>query len=144
VDSSQPTVNFGTSSLLRADGSPTVRAYLKFNVTGLSGTVSSVTLRVFANSAHSVGYDVFAVANTTWVESGAGGITFNTAPAPAATKTGSSGALTAGAWTSVVVTPLVSGNGVITVALTTTSATALSLASRESGANAPQLVVTTT
>ena len=38
----------------------------------------------------------------------------------------------------------VSGNGAYAFALTTTSATALSLASREAGANAPQLVITTT
>ena len=40
---------------------------------------------------HTQGYDVFSVANTSWIESGAGSITFNNVPAPAATKTGSSG-----------------------------------------------------
>ena len=37
---------------------------------------------------------------------------------------------------------IVTGNGLVSLALITTNTTALSLASRESGANAPQLVVT--
>jgi hypothetical protein len=41
------------------------------------------------------------------------------------------------------VTPLLTGNGTYNIALTTTNATAFSLASRESGANAPQLIIET-
>ncbi|MDX6646216.1 MAG: hypothetical protein QOK40_1943, partial [Miltoncostaeaceae bacterium] len=44
--------------------------------------------------------------------------------------------------TSVDVTSLVTGNGTYSLGLSTTSGTALSLASRESGANSPQLVIT--
>jgi hypothetical protein len=55
--------------------------------------------------------------------------------------TAASGAFGAGVWTTVDITPLITGNGTYNIALTTTSATAFSLASRESGANAPQLIV---
>ena len=119
-----------------------MRTYLKFNVNGIAGTVTNVTLRVFANSALNAGYDVFSVSDTSWIESGTGGITFNNAPPLAATKTGSSGPVSAGTWTTVNVTALVSGNGTISIALTTTSSTALSMQSR-TGANPPQLVITT-
>jgi hypothetical protein len=64
-------------------------------------------------------------------------------PALAGNKTGSSGPVTGGTWTTVNVTALVSGNGTISIALATTSSTNLSMSSKE-GANAPQLVVTTT
>ena len=128
--------------MFRVDGSPIVRTYLKFNVNGIAGTVTNVTLRVFANSALNAGYDVFSVSDTSWIESGTGGITFNNAPPLAATKTGSSGPISAGTWTSVNVTALISGNGTISIALTTTSSTALSMQSR-TGANPPQLVITT-
>ena len=139
VDSSLPTKNYGTSTAIRVDGSPMVRTYLTFTLTGVSGTVTNATLRVFANSAQSVGYDVYSVSDTSWTEAG---LTWNNAPTLAATKTGSSGAVAAGTWTTVNVTALVSGNGTISVALVTTSTTALSMSSKE-GANAPQLVVTT-
>jgi len=54
-----------------------------------------------------------------------------------------SGAFGSGAWTTVDITPLITGNGTFNIALTTTSLTAFSLASRESGVNAPQLIIET-
>src|SRR5439155_13700460 len=88
VDPSSPTTNYGANVALRVDGSPIVTTYVKFNLTGLTGAVSSATLRVYANSAQSIGYDVYSVSDTTWTESG---LTANNAPPPAGTKTGSSG-----------------------------------------------------
>ena len=139
VDSSQASSNFGTNTALRVDSSPTIRTYLKFTLSGLTGTVNQATLRVFATSAQSTGYDVFAVSDTSWIESGAGSLNFNNAPPLAATKTGSSGPVFAGTWTTVNVTPLVSGNGTITIALTTTNTIALAMQSRTGGTNPPQL-----
>ena len=60
----------------------------------------------------------------------------------AATIAGSSGAFATGVWTMVNVTALVKGNGTYSFALTTAGAE-IDLASRESGANAPQLVIVT-
>jgi hypothetical protein len=131
-----PTANTGTATSLRVDGSPVVRSWLRFAVTGLSGPATKATLRVWANSAHTAGYDALRVASTSWGETT---ITHDTAPAVGA-KLGSSGSIAAGAWTTVDVTPYITGNGTYSFALTTASSTALSLASRES-ANKPQLVV---
>ncbi len=141
VDSSAATSNYGTNTALRVDASPTVRSYLRFNPSGLTGTVAGATLRVWADTAHT-GYDVFGVANTTWSESGAGSITSANAPPLAATKTGSSGPVAAGTWTTVDVTPLVSGNGLVSIALTTPSTTALRMQSREN-THPPELIITT-
>ena len=137
VDASASTTNHGTTTTIRVDGSPVVRSYLRFNVAGLTGAATSATLRVWANSAQSTGYDVFGVADNTWVETA---ITDSTAP-PFGTKLGSSGAVATGTWTSVNVTSAVTGNGLVSFGLSTTNSTALSLSSRE-GANPPQLVVT--
>ncbi len=143
VDSGTSETNYGTNTALRVDASPTiVRSYLRFNLTGLTGTVTGATLQVWADTAHSDGYDVFGVANTTWIESGAGSITYANAPPLAATKTGSSGPVAAATLTGVDVTPLVTGNGLISFALTTPSTTALRMQSREN-ARPPQLLVTT-
>jgi hypothetical protein len=139
VNQDSPSTNYGAVTTLRADASPIVRSYLRFNVQGLSGTVTRVTLRVFTNSASSTGYEVRGVTDTSWGEP-----TINYSNAPAVNgATGASGSFGNGVWTTVDMTPLITGNGTFSIALTTTNNTAFSLASRESGANAPQLIVET-
>ena len=136
------TTNNGTSTQLRLDASPMTRAYLKFSVAGLNAPPSKVELRVYANntSAYSAGFSAWGVANTTWTETG---ITFANAPPLNAVAVGSTGALPAApGYRTIVVTPLITGNGTYSIALTTTSSTALSLASRQA-TNRPQLVITT-
>jgi len=141
VDASTPTSNFATVAL-RVDGSPDVRSYLKFTATGLTGTVQSATLRIWATSAQSVGFDAYPVADSSWTETG---LTYANQPsASIGAKLGSSGAVVAGTWKTINVTALVTGPGTYSVVLQTTSATALALSSREDAAHAPQLVVTTT
>lgn len=140
VDSSVPSTNFGANAKLRVDTSPDVRSYLRFNVTGLTGPVQQVTLRIFATSGLAAGYDVRGVADTTWGEST---ITYANAPLTAATVTGSSGPVTLSTWTTVDVTPLITANGVFSIALTGRSTTALALTSKETTATPPQLVVNT-
>jgi hypothetical protein len=137
VNEGSPSTNYGATTTLRADATPLVRSYLRFNVQGLSGTITRVTLRIYSNSSSSVGYEVRNVTDNTWTES-----TINHTNAPAMDGvTAASGAFGAGVWATVDITPLITGNGTYNIALTTTSGTAFSLASRESGANAPQLIV---
>jgi len=139
VNSASPSTNYGSATQLRGDGSPVVMSYLRFNVTGLSGTPTSATLRVFANSASSGGYSIHGVSNNTW---GEGTITYANAP-PVGSVLGSSGAITSKTWTSIDVTAYITGIGTYNLALTVPGSTAISFASREAGANAPQLVVVT-
>ncbi len=138
VDAAAPSTKFGLDTALRVDGSPVKTTYLRFDLTGLTGTVTGATLRVWADTAQSVGYDVYATSNT-WAENA---VTFNDGPAPTTGVIGSSGRVTAYTWTSVDVTTLVSGNGLISLALTTTSTNALRMQSREN-THPPELVVTT-
>jgi hypothetical protein len=140
VNSGSPTMNYGSATVLRADGSPDLHSYLKFTVTGLSGAPTQVTLRMFATSTSTTGVNVSGVADTTWGEKT---INYSNMPAINPTVTGASGAIkTANTFVSIDVTALITGNGTFSMAVTTTNATAISLASRESGANAPQLVIT--
>jgi len=46
-------------------------------------------------------------------------------------------------WISMDVTAYVTGNGTYNIAVTTPGSTAVSLVSREAGANAPQLIIET-
>ena len=140
VYSSSTTTNFGSATTLRADASPTMLSFLKFSVSGLSGAPSQAILRLFANSIQSSGVDVHHVADTTWGEKT---ITYTNMPAYDTAIAGSSGPIkTSGTWYSINITSLITGNGTFSMAITTTNSTAISLASRESGANAPQLVIT--
>jgi acid phosphatase type 7 len=140
VDSSNPTVNNGTRTTLRVDGSPTVNSYLRFNVSGVGATITSVKLLIFANSSLSVGINALSVADSTWSETT---INYNNAP-PMGSVLKTSSSIATGTWITFDITSsgYITGNGTYSFGLTDPSATALSLASRESGANAPQLVIT--
>jgi hypothetical protein len=75
---------------------------------------------------------------TAWTEIG---LTAANAPTIGA-SVGGSGAFGAAVWTSVDVTTLVTAGTQVGLGLSGSSTTAVNLASRESGANAPQLVLT--
>jgi hypothetical protein len=139
VNETNPGMNYGAVTSLRADASPIVRSYLRFDVQGLSGPVTRATLRVFTTSSSGTGYEVRGLADTSWGEST---INYSNAPVVGDVIT-TSGPFGSGAWITVDITPLITGNGTVSIALTTTNTTAFSLASREAGTNAPQLIVET-
>jgi hypothetical protein len=123
------------------DASPDVRSYVKFNATGITGTVQSATLRIWATSAQTTGFDAYPVSDSSWTETG---LTYASQPsASIGAKLGSSGAVAASTWKTIDVTAMVTGPGTYSVVLETTSATALALSSREDTTHAPQLVITT-
>jgi hypothetical protein len=131
--------NFGSSPALRTTARPRLeRSYLRFAVTGLSGDVTAARLRLYAATASRAGYAVHAVAAGGWAEST---ITYATAPAPSGIVA-TSGPVASDTWTSVDITRLVHGDGLLDVVLATDSRSAL-YASRETGATAPQLVIET-
>ena len=97
-----------------------------------------MVLMAVAAPAHFAGYEVRGVADNSWGETT---ITYQNAPAPSGI-TATSGAVNAGQ-TSVDITPLVTGNGLISVALTTSS-TGITFSSRDARSGAPQLIIQTT
>ena len=105
VSQATPDTNYGSNSTLRVDSSPIIDSYLRFDLQSLSGTVTSATLRVFANSSQTVGFDVRGVSDDSWVESS---ITYNTAPG-FSSVVDSSGPVTAGNSYDFDVTSLVVG-----------------------------------
>ena len=136
VLSNRSASNYGTAATLGTDDAPDILSFLKFNVSGLDGTVASATLRLFVNSG-SAAFDVAQVADNSWSE---GSITYNTAPATGALINGS-GSVSSG-WIEIDVTSYVGGNGTFSLALLADS-TGRTLFSSDEGANAPELVVVT-
>jgi hypothetical protein len=136
VSAAEPAANFGHMDKLRVDGSPELRSYLRFDVQGLTEPITKATLRIWANSGASAGWEVYGVSDATWGEPR---IAYINAP-PVGELAGSSGPVAAETWTEADVTKLVTGNGPVSFVVIGPSATALSLSSRE-GPNSPHLVV---
>ena len=137
VNSASTGTNYGSATTLRMDGSPDVHAYLRFTVSGLSGTLSQVRLLLFANNTDSAGIRAWAVSDNTWGE-----LTTNFTNAPAlGAQLATSTSFATGVWVALDVTAYVTGNGTYSFGVTNLSSTAISVASRESGADAPQLVI---
>ena len=138
ADSSNPAVTHGTSTQLRVDGSPLVYSYLRFDLSSVPGTITGLSLKAFATSSSGAGYAVRGVADNTWSESA---LDWDNAPPIGSTNVGTSGAFASNTWTTVNVSPLINGNGLLSMAMIGINGTAVSFSSRE-GANPPQLVVT--
>ena len=143
VDADLPTQNqnFGSDTSLKVDGSPVRVSYLKFDVQGLTTAPTRATLKVVSPIASTTPINVKSVANTTWTETG---VTYNNAPAVGATVA-SATPTTTNSVLSFDVTSLVHGNGLVSLALDTTSSTSKSPPSRENSTveYRPQLVVET-
>jgi hypothetical protein len=138
VDSANPNTNHGSATTIRMDGSPDVHALVRFTVSGLSGTITQVRLLLFSNNSDSSGIRAWGVSDNTWGE-----LTANYANAPAlGSQLATSGTFAASVWVSLDVTSYVTGNGTYSFGVTNLSSTAISMGSRESGADAPQLVIT--
>jgi hypothetical protein len=138
VNAGSPQSIYGKAVTLRVDASPNVHAYLRFNVSGLGGkTISRARLMLYANTKAPKGIRAFAVADNTWSESTTN---YNNAPAMGG-QLALSPAAAASTWTTLDITPYITGEGSFNLGIFTDSATATSLASRQAGANAPQLIL---
>ena len=119
------------------DNAPDIRSYLKFDVTGLDGSVTSATLRVFVTSGNAA-FDVAQVADNSWSQTS---ITYNTAPTVGAVIDGS-GTVVTGTWVEIDVTSYISGEGTFSMALIDNVAGRNLYSSAESG-NGPELIIET-
>jgi hypothetical protein len=139
VNQSTPDNNFGSNASLRVDNEPVLRSYLRFEVNGLNGSaIQSVKLRIYANSANTAGYSVYALADNNWAEDA---ITYTNSPATG-DVIASSKPFNANIWTEVDVSSYIKAEGTFSFVLTTSSATNTNLASREASGKSPQLVIT--
>ncbi len=141
VDSSKPKANYGNVKTLKVRNAAADQiAYLKFSVTGLTGSVQSATLRLYVNNASPDGGTAYSVANN-WTE---GGIKWNNRPAFSGGPLGSAGAAVSGQWVEIDVTAAVSGNGTFSFGIENNSSNnAVYRSSEAAAAYRPQLVIVT-
>ena len=136
VRSTQATKNFGKAATLQVRASQ-YRSYLRFTVSGVSGTVTDAKLRLRVTDASVNAGRLYTVTGG-WTETG---VTWNNAPVISGTPLASLGAATVGTWLEVDVTRLVTGNGTYDLAISDGNSDTTQFVSRE-GTNPPQLVVT--
>ncbi|VAW41735.1 hypothetical protein MNBD_CHLOROFLEXI01-1056, partial [hydrothermal vent metagenome] len=139
VVSNRANNNYGTLQTLDTDSSPIMNSYLRFDVQGLDGAVVTATLRLYSLDASIVGVDLLSVADNSWLETA---ITYNNAP-PLGYVVNSSAALTANSWTEIDISSYITGEGLVSLAVTTTDPSVrITFGSREA-ANKPELIVGT-
>ena len=120
-----------------------MESYLKFTVTGVSGPVTNVKLRLHttssADSASGNGPAVYGT-GTSWTETG---ITWNNRPARTTGALEDKGAIASNTWLEYNVTGAISGNGTYAFVVATSSSDGTDLYSREATSFRPELIVTT-
>jgi len=144
VNAVSPGKNYGNLDVLKvrqgtASSDTSWRSYLQFNVTGMTGPVTSVKLRLYVTDSSVDGGDVYAVSNS-WTEAG---LTWNNAPTIGGTPLARAGAVTTGTWAEIDLgATAVSGNGTYSFALKNAVTNSAFYNSREAASNPPQLIVT--
>jgi hypothetical protein len=143
--SSASTTNKGTLTTMsvregNASNPTTYHSYLKFDVTGISGTVSSVKLRVFVTDPSPDGGGAYSVGNG-WTETG---ILWSNAPPISGNALAQAGPVALSTWVELDLgAGAITGNGTYSFALKSASTDSAIYSTRE-GANPPQLVITYT
>ncbi|MCG8603565.1 DNRLRE domain-containing protein, partial [bacterium] len=144
VRSTEPNKNYGDDDELRVRLSSTdYDTYLKFNVSGITGSVVSAKIRLFVINASSQGGDLYLVSNnyqstsTPWEEMG---LVWNNAPTISGTPLSSIGAVAIGDTAEFDVTSAISGDGVYSFAMTNDISDAAKYDPKE-GSVAPRLEI---
>lgn len=142
VDASVPDRPFGDTVELPADADPQRQSFLRFSVTGLSGTVTKAVLRLHVRDqpwASSASGGSVGRAASGWTETS---LTWPSRPAVGA-PLATAGAVVRNTWVELDITAAVTGNGSVDLGLTSANTDGAAYDSREAGAFGPQLVVTT-
>jgi PKD repeat protein len=124
---------------VRLDPSGSHRAYTRFAVSGITGTVTSVKLRLFVTDASPAGGTVYPTSSA-WTEST---LNWNNAPAATGAAIRAIGSTTLNAWVEVDLTGAVAANGTYDFLISDGSSNSAFYSSRE-GAQPPELVITQT
>jgi hypothetical protein len=156
-DGTYSNTNYGAATTLdvkRASTGNNRYSYLRFDLQGVTGTITGATLRLYGRNTGTGSYSrteaVYPVASTTWIETGLGGITWNTKPALGASALATTVISTTSQFYAWNVGPyVVQQQGAKAVSLVLVMPVKPSnnsldrFNSREASSNQPQLVVTT-
>ncbi len=144
LDQAAASTNFGSATRIVADNSPVNDGLMKFTVTtghcSITRATLSLTVGTSSSDGSSNGGDLHTTAGSSWSE---GTVTWADAPVANATTIGSLGSVTAGTTYTLVVTSAVTGDGVASFRLTSTSSDGARYFSKEgSSTQQPRLTIT--
>ena len=139
VRNTSPSMNWGTfeSMRVRQTSSEVYRSYVRFNVTGVTGTISRAVLRLYATDGSDNAGGAWAVSNA-WTETG---ITWGNAPLISGAALAQGGFAPNLSWVELDVSAAVTGTGEVSFGLATTTSNSTFWSTRE-GVHPPELVVT--
>jgi hypothetical protein len=141
VDEDEPDDNEGDEQRLQVDGESgtTLETYIRFSITGISGTVEKASLRVYAeNDEDTDNGPAIYMSDPVWEESE---ITWNTRPVRTSNALDNKQEIGGGTWVEYNVTSQVIKDGMYSFALVRDSSDGIEFSSRE-GDNPPELVIT--
>src|SRR5690606_38547787 len=135
VNQSSPGSNYGNSSVLEVE-SPGLDSYMKFSVTGVSGTVNSAVIRVYATNGTIDGPSIYT-SPSTWSEST---INYTNRPTRGSVVLDDKDAVDADSFVDYDVTEAISQDGTYSFVLVGNSTNGADFASR-TATNPPKLII---
>ncbi len=147
IKSGSPASNYGLATTLNANLSPSTDFLLKFQVSGTQGrTITNAKLRLYVTDPSlGSGGRFYRTADTSWIENGTGGVTWNNAPVADSVPLAQLGSVALNSWIDVDVSPLITGDGVYGLRVNTAYSDTVNYSSKEgSSAFAPQLILSLT
>src|SRR5215211_1543568 len=140
VNEANPVDNAGTSTFLQVDGESgaEVESFVRFTVTGISGTIQNARLRLYDTTNDSENGPAVYASGTSWTEAE---ITWNDRPERTSEELDNQGSISTETWVEYDVTEAVTGNGTFSFVLAADSSDAATFSSRQ-GSQPPELVIT--
>lgn len=139
VTARHPKTNYGTATELSVDGDPIKETYLKFELAGLEGTITSAVIRMHvAEPSPLSGGSLRQMQDVTWSETN---VTFETKPDVDGHVLSSAESVEEGMVVEFDATQAQLDTGIVSFALTSTRPDGVEYASRETDAGA-ELVIT--
>jgi chitodextrinase len=139
VDADSATSNYGESSSLKVAADPARDILLKFDLSGTTGRhVLSAKLRLYNTEGSTDGGDFHRALSNSWSEDS---VTWNDAPAADEAVAYTLDDVDPGKWAEADITPLVKGDGALSLRVTPEVTDGATFSSSEA-TNKPQLVVT--
>lgn len=116
---------------------------MKFDVFGLSNySVESVKLRLYATAgSNATGGIFYRTADTSWIETGTGGVTWSSAPTADESPIINVGPIGNNIWVEVDLTTIVTSDGQFSFRIISNNSDGASYNSKESSTNVPELVI---
>ncbi len=138
VEERFPNATHGSEDRIHVDAHFPQMAYLRFDLTGLTGVVQSAIIELKVKNASNTGGTIHSVSNTSWDENT---LTFNNRPIIDGPALDTLGSVVKNEIVQVDVTQAINGGGLYSFAIVTDSSNGVQYQSREGVTGMPTLII---